>query len=87
MRFPGKRRESRMPLPANDDFPPHALKIDLTLSKGMTMSSIHKNEDQAVRPLSHNEMELVNGGSLQKPPIHGGPVPAPILPAFPAPIV
>ena len=51
------------------------------------MSSIHKNEDQAVRPLSHSEMELVNGGSLQKPPIHGGPVPTPILPAFPVPIV
>jgi hypothetical protein len=30
-----------------------------------------------VRPLSHEQMEVVTGGGLQIPPIHGGPVPIP----------
>jgi hypothetical protein len=47
----------------------------------------NENEHQAVRPLSHDEMEFVSGGLLPVPPIHGGPVPTPTLPAFPVPVV
>jgi hypothetical protein len=50
------------------------------------------NENQAVRPLSQDEMEAVTGGSLRVPPFHGGPVgtpisPNPVLPVIPVPTV
>jgi len=35
---------------------------------------------EAIRPLSGDVLELVNGGSLPIPPIHGGPVHTPVLP-------
>jgi hypothetical protein len=51
------------------------------------MDWTHANEHQAVRPLSHNEMESVSGGFLQVPPFHGAPVPQPTLPVIPVPTV
>ena len=50
------------------------------------MTSIHENAEQAICPLSHDEMESVSGGGLQIPPYHGGPVHTPLLPAFGVPI-
>jgi hypothetical protein len=41
------------------------------------MTSIHENAEQAICPLSHDEMESVSGGGLQVPPYHGGPVHTP----------
>jgi len=46
-----------------------------------------ESEHQAIRPLSHDEMDVVAGGSLQVPPFHGGPVPTPTLPVIPVPTV
>ena len=40
-------------------------------------------DDNQIRPLTHDQLELVNGGGTSPipiPPIHGGPVHTPILP-------
>jgi hypothetical protein len=44
----------------------------------MKMSSI---DDRQIRPLTHDQLELVSGGGfLPIPPYQGGPVHTPILP-------
>jgi hypothetical protein len=44
----------------------------------MTMTSI---DDNRIRPLTHDQLELVSGGGfLPIPPYQGGPVHTPILP-------
>jgi hypothetical protein len=45
----------------------------------MKMTSI---EDNRIRPLTHDQLELVSGGGfLPIPPYQGGPVHTPILPS------
>jgi hypothetical protein len=55
----------------------------------MANEQFPKNNDseQAIFPLTHDEMENVTGGTLQVPPFHGGPVPLPTLPVIPVPTV
>ena len=38
---------------------------------------------EAIRPLSHDEMESVSGGFLMVPPIHGGAISIPSIPLLP----
>ena len=53
--------------------------VTLSLSKGNNDDSI----SEAIRPLSHDEMESVSGGFLMVPPIHGGAISIPSIPLLP----
>lgn len=47
----------------------------------------NESEHQEIRPLTHDEMDVVTGGTLQVPPFHGGPIAFPTLPVIPVPTV